>query len=151
MNAGGLKQSFSQKARIKKSSDFLLVLKARGNGVIRLSRQWFELKAVLSNGSPSSNVGLTVGKQFAKRAVDRNLIKRILREASRKARVTQVVFPPEFFTQRKIVLRLKRKIPVFAEEGSYRSFKKELREDADRLLCQLEERIKVLDQRKRND
>lgn len=151
MDAGGRKESFSQKARIKKSSDFLLVLKARGNGVIRLSRQWLELKAVLSSGSSSSNVGLTVGKQYARRAVDRNLIKRILREAARKSPLTQVVSPPGLFTQKKIVLRLKKRIPSLSEERCFGAFKRELREDADRLLCQLEERIKVLDQRKSND
>lgn len=151
MDAGGRKQSFSQKARIKKSSDFLLVLKARGNGVIRLSRQWLELKAVLSSGPSSSNVGLTVGKQFARRAVDRNLIKRVLREAARKSPLTQVVSPPGLFTQKKIVLRLKKRIPSLSEERCFDAFKRELREDADRLLCQLEERIKVLDQRKSND
>ena len=94
MALGGRANSFPQKAKIKKSQDFLTVLKARGKGVVRLSGQWFELKAVLTQGKVSSRFGLTVGKHFSKRSVDRNLVKRILREAIRHSVLTHPAESP---------------------------------------------------------
>lgn len=38
---------------------------------------------VLENGTPRTRLGLSVGKRFAKRAVDRNRARRLLREAFR--------------------------------------------------------------------
>ena len=138
MALGGRANSFPQKAKIKKSQDFLTVLKARGKGVVRLSGQWFELKAVLTQGKVSSRFGLTVGKHFSKRSVDRNLVKRILREAIRHSVLTHPAESPSALQSRTFVLRLKKKVPVPAEGARLNSLKKELSEDANRLLSQLE-------------
>ena len=150
MALGGWANSFPQKAKIKKSQDFLTVLKARGKGVVRLSGQWFELKAVLTQGKVSSRFGLTVGKHFSKRSVDRNLVKRILREAIRHSVLTHPAESPSALQSRTFVLRLKKKVPVPAEGACLNSLKKELSEDANRLLSQLEARIQVLDQGKKS-
>ena len=151
MALGGRANSFPQKAKIKKSQDFLNVLKARGKGVVRLSGQWFELKAVLTQGKVSSRFGLTVGKHFSKRSVDRNLVKRILREAIRHSVLTHPAESPSALQSRTFVLRLKKKVPVPAEGARLNSLKKELSEDANRLLSQLEARIQVLDQGKKDE
>lgn len=151
MALGGRANSFPQKAKIKKSQDFLTVLKARGKGVVRLSGQWFELKAVLTQGKVSSRFGLTVGKHFSKRSVDRNLVKRILREAIRHSVLTHPAESPSALQSRTFVLRLKKKVPVPAEGACLNSLKKELSEDANQLLSQLEARIQVLDQGKKDD
>ena len=151
MALGGRANSFPQKAKIKKSQDFLNVLKARGKGVVRLSGQLFELKAVLTQGKVSSRFGLTVGKHFSKRSVDRNLVKRILREAIRHSVLTHPAESPSALQSRTFVLRLKKKVPVPAEGARLNSLKKELSEDANRLLSQLEARIQVLDQGKKDD
>lgn len=107
-------------------------------------------------GSPyprkvSSRFGLTVGKHFSKRSVDRNLVKRILREAIRHSVLTHPAESPSALQSRTFVLRLKKKVPVPAEGACLNSLKKELSEDANRLLSQLEARIQVLDQGKKDD
>lgn len=107
-------------------------------------------------GSPyprkvSSRFGLTVGKHFSKRSVDRNLVKRILREAIRHSVLTHPAESPSALQSRTFVLRLKKKVPVPAEGARLNSLKKELSEDANRLLSQLEARIQVLDQGKKDD
>ena len=152
MALGGWANSFPQKAKIKKSQDFLTVLKARGKGVVRLSGQWFELKAVLTQGKVSSRFGLTVGKHFSKRSVDRNLVKRILREAIRHSVLTHPAESPSALQSRTFVLQIGRAHVWSSDvcssdlEGAcLNSLKKELSEDANRLLSQLEARIQVLD------
>lgn len=126
MALGGRANSFPQKQN-QEVSGFLTVLKARGKGVVRLSGQWFELKAVLTQGKVSSRFGLTVGKHFSKRSVDRNLVKRILREAIRHSVLTHPAESPSALQSRTFVLRLKKKVPVPAEGARLNSLKKNYR------------------------
>lgn len=120
--------------RLKKSTDFQLVLKAKGANSFSCSSRWFELKMLLGENFPHCLFGFTVGKRFAARAVDRNLVKRILRESVRYA-----VFSLDGgkFCGLKTVIRLKRKLPLAGKEIGRSSLKKMLRDDADALLLQL--------------
>jgi ribonuclease P protein component len=81
--------------------------------------------------------GLTVGKRLARRAVDRVLIKRILREAARHcAPRLEEIAPADL----DVVLRLKAPLP--ARETTPRAqLKRALRADADAVLRRLCDRF----------
>jgi ribonuclease P protein component len=81
--------------------------------------------------------GLTVGKRLARRAVDRVLIKRILREACRHSapRLTELAA-----RDYDIVLRLKAPLPP-RETTPRGQLKRALRDDADAVLRRLCDRL----------
>jgi len=81
--------------------------------------------------------GLTVGKRLARRAVDRVLIKRILREAARHSapRLEELAS-----ADLDIVLRLKAPLPA-RETMPRTQLKRALRADADAVLRRLCDRI----------
>jgi ribonuclease P protein component len=70
---------FTPRARLHKPDEFKAVFE-RGR---RLNERW--LSALVSpNGTPESRLGLAVPKKIARRAVDRNRIKRHIRESFRQ-------------------------------------------------------------------
>ncbi len=79
-------------------------------------------------------VGVTAGKRQARRAVERSLVKRVLREAARHALATLDAAAGERRVD--LVLRLKAPVPS-ADLMSRARFKRELRAEADALLAQL--------------
>lgn len=78
--------------------------------------------------------GLTVGKRNARRAVERALVKRVLREAARHAApaLDEVAGPRAV----DVVLRLKAPCPPKAQVP-HPQFKRQLRDEADGLLARL--------------
>src|SRR5215470_12681512 len=86
--------AFSRAHRLQSEAEFAAVSHA-GPDSIRLSQRWFvliakpvaETEAGAVNAASGRRVrfGVTVGKRLARRAVDRVLVKRILREAARHA------------------------------------------------------------------
>jgi RNase P protein component len=79
-------------------------------------------------------VGVTAGKRQARRAVERSLVKRVLREAARHALAALDAAAGE----RRVDLVLRLKAPVPAADLMNRArFKRELRAEADALLAQL--------------
>jgi ribonuclease P protein component len=80
---------FARTRRLKTSADFAAVLAAPRTQSIRAARRFLSVNAAWTvPGIPPSNAcrvrfGVTVGKRNARRAVDRTLIKRIVREACR--------------------------------------------------------------------
>ncbi len=132
--------------RLIKSSAFGAVLSARGRNTVWKSSLWLTASALLKpecEEKTGVRVGFTVGKHNAHRGVDRVLIKRILRESARHA-VPVLVSEG---IQADIVLRLKRRIPKLGHEMPLEAFRKELREDCDRLtealIRQIERRSAV--------
>lgn len=73
-----------------------------------------------ANGRPSARLGLTVSRRAAKRAVDRNKLKRLARESFRQQRA----LPPWDFV-------------VLARAGADRAERKALRASLDRHFAQL--------------
>ncbi|CAG1000486.1 Ribonuclease P protein component [Burkholderiales bacterium] len=69
----------SRKAVLKKAADFQRVM-SQGR---RKQGRWLVLSAT-GGTSEGARLGLVVAKRLAKRAVDRNTIKRILRESFRR-------------------------------------------------------------------
>jgi len=104
---------------------------ARGAGVRRHAQGWLAMTARQGEGITATRVGITVAKRFARRAVDRASVKRVLREAARAAlpalRRDQALH---------LVLRLNAEVPDVATLPRSR-FKRELRRDADALLARL--------------
>lgn len=81
--------------------------------------------------------GLTVGKRLARRAVDRALVKRVLREAARHAAPRL-----ECAAAADLGVHVRLKVPLPARETLARGpLKRALREDADALLQRLVERF----------
>lgn len=84
--------------------------------------------------------GLTIPKRQAKRAVARNMVKRVLREAARAA--APALCAKASGTQAQVLLRLKAPLPA-ATAMSWPALKLELRREADALLVQLGERLRT--------
>jgi ribonuclease P protein component len=131
--------------RLRDSTTFTALLRpATGDGgrFWRAGRRWLSLTARLrptpSSSAPScrSRYGVTVGKRNAARAIDRSLVKRVLREAARRAAVAIDAGAAAAALQLDVVLRLKAPMP--ATDALERSrFRRELRAEADALLGQL--------------
>lgn len=107
---------FDPSCRLRRPDEFAGVLKSGG----ALRSQHFVLKH-RSNACGGARLGLIVGRKLLKRAVDRNLVKRIAREAFRTVRWR--------LTSLDVVLRL-----AMSPESMDRS---ELRNELDRLLARL--------------
>ncbi len=115
-------------ARLRKAAEFQAALR-RGKRIGRSSH--FVLihlapapTAELSDASCGARLGLIVGKRHARRAVDRNAVKRVWREAFRARRAG---LPAGDY-----VVRLAAKLP----ELSQGLLKRQLRAEADQLLAQ---------------
>lgn len=128
--------TFGSEKKIKKSEDFLKILRAKGEGVISLHSNWLEVKLVRDLSSKGTKFGFTVGKRFSKRSVDRNLIKRVLRESVRHS-----FFNRSGIEGIRLVLRLKRQIPLLGKEYPVSDFKNKLRKESDKLLILLTQKI----------
>lgn len=74
----------SKKNRLKKKKDFEKVFK-KGRGF----KEDFLFLKTAENGLENSRIGIVVGTKVAKKATERNLIKRRLREAVRK-RISEI-------------------------------------------------------------
>lgn len=146
-----LTQSFPKSVRIIKSKDFLEVIRARGSGLVRFHGKWFEVKAKLIDEEPNPG-RVNVGKRFAKRSVDRNLIKRILREEIRCSSLSLSVENEHSAFSVRVVFRLKAPLPSTLFRTPYRdSLKQEMREDCRILLEQLVEKLVSLRMEKTGD
>src|SRR5262249_41916246 len=109
----------------------------------RLSQRWFvliakpvaetEAGAVNAASGRRGRFGVTVGKRPARRAVDRVLVKRLLREAARHAGPQLSPIAP---VRMNVVLRWKAPLPV-PNSVPRGQTKRALRADADELLARL--------------
>ena len=115
--------------RLRTPAQFQAV--ARGAGVRRHAQGWLAMTARPAEDDASSRVGVTVAKRFARRAVDRASVKRVLREAARAA-LPDLPRDPVLH----IVLRLNAVVPDVAALPRAQ-FKRAVRRDADALLARL--------------
>ena len=76
---------FGSERRLKSAADYAAILRVPNGSAIRAARQFLSVTAMLvSRDKDSVRFGITVGRRNARRAVDRALIKRIVREACRR-------------------------------------------------------------------
>lgn len=131
--------SLGPEKRIKSSSEFLRILQARFPEATKYYSEWFEAKALFKPGDTRVRYGFTVGKKFAVRSVDRNLVKRLLRESARSNLVVFEKLAEENKVGLDINLRLKSQydFPV----PSLKSRKQEIRADADLLMKNLYDKV----------
>ncbi len=131
--------SLGPEKRIKSSSEFLRILQARFPEATKYYSEWFEAKALFKPGDTRVRYGFTVGKKFAVRSVDRNLVKRLLRESARSNSVVFEKLAEENKVGLDINLRLKSQydFPV----PSLKSRKQEIRADADLLMKNLYDKV----------
>lgn len=73
---------FRPEDRLRRPEEFAAVLASRQ----KLRGDWFELR-FLRHDNSSARLGLVIPKRLARRAVTRNLVKRLAREAFREARM----------------------------------------------------------------
>ena len=131
--------SLGPEKRIKSSSEFLRILQARFPEATKYYSEWFEAKALFKSESTRVRYGFTVGKKFAVRSVDRNLVKRLLRESARSNSAAFEALAEEKKVGLDINLRLKKKY-IFPAQ-SLKSLKQEIRADADLLMKNLYDKV----------
>jgi ribonuclease P protein component len=100
-------------------------------GTFRIASRSIVLSARSDPSSPAGRVrfGFTVGRRHARRAVDRVLVKRVLREAARHAAPALAAAAP---AATDVLLRLRAPLPA---AHSRAQLKRELRAEADALLA----------------
>lgn len=129
--------------RLRASAEFAALIGDRAD--YRRTRRWIALAArsfpaatAESSVPEALRFGFTVGKQHARRAVDRNTVKRVLREAARAA--VPRLEPLAGGARIDVVLRLKAGLPERATV-SRATLKRTLRAEADALLAELAQRL----------
>lgn len=116
-----------RRRRLTQPAQFAAVANARGPQGLRGSRHWLalscklgqqELPAVVADSSASPalrlaalRLGLTVPKRLARRAVDRNLIKRVVREAMHAVVASIEADMAKTLDALDVVIRLKTALP----------------------------------------
>ena len=131
-------------ARLRAARDF----EACRAPSFRASARWLNLSARIGEksgdgGAAPVRIGVTVGKRKARKSVQRNMVKRMVREAAR------VLLPrlERAAAGRRVdvVVRMKAEFPS-AELMPLVAFRRGLRAEADRLLLQLAEQLGLLAQ-----
>jgi len=118
MHAPRTAQSFPPSARLLRPAQFAAALKGQ-----RIGRSdWLMLTAPRATTQPHARLGLVIAKRYAKQAVTRNAIKRVLRDAFRHQ---QAELPP-----RDYVFRLHCRI----QDQSLTHIKQHARSQAESLL-----------------
>ena len=120
--------------RLIKSAEFGAVLSANKAKLIRSYSDFFTVSALPTNKTGCVRFGFTVGKQNAHLAVERVMVKRLLREKARTSRLSIVNALSEKEIGLDINFRLKRKLPDCKIGGLTKKARKELiRNDIDKL------------------
>ncbi len=121
--------------RLIKSADFGAVLSSSKEDSIRAFTDYFSVKAMKTNNIGDVRLGFTVGKHNAHLSVERVLVKRLLREASRRQRKTiqELISNQNYGLD--LNFRLKQKLPVCgSNELTKQARKVLLKQDIDKLL-----------------
>jgi ribonuclease P protein component len=137
------RRAFGADRRLKSPHEFAAVLAAGRVQSIRAARPRVSMTAAWARSElPAVRFGFTVGKRNARRAVDRALVKRILREASRHA--------ADDLEQRcaargvKLDVAFRLKAPLADAATSTTQWRRTLRMEADSLLESLARQIDAI-------
>jgi ribonuclease P protein component len=128
--------------RLRRPEEFAAVLAAPRSQSLRAARHWLAMTAAWFPASaPAVRFGATVGRRQAPRAVDRTLVKRILREASRAAVPAITAVCARRGLRADVTFRLKAARRGTADAESMRAWRRTLRREADGLLAQFEQHL----------
>lgn len=136
-------QAFPARRRLRRPDEFAAVLAARGPASLRLARRWFAVSVLAVSHSVSGpdleavRFGFTVGKRNARRAVERNLVKRVLRESARRAAAQFATLAQERGLGLAVSLRLKAPLVPKGDAIPRGELRRALRADCDALLTDL--------------
>ncbi|HOX88580.1 MAG TPA: ribonuclease P protein component [Burkholderiaceae bacterium] len=136
-------RAFPARRRLRRPDEFAAVLAARGPASLRLARRWFAVSVLaLPRGASAAELdpvrfGFTVGKRNARRAVDRNLVKRVLRESARHAFGQFATLAHERGLGLAVSLRLKAPLVPKGAAVARGELSRALRADCDALLTDL--------------
>lgn len=142
--------AFPASCRLRRPEEFAAVLAARGPAALRLARRWLAVSVLASDVSAQPaelepvRFGFTVGKRNARRAVDRNLVKRVLREAARHARPALAEVARARRLTVAVSVRLKAPLVAKGESVPRTQARRELRAEADALFADLARRFEHL-------
>lgn len=130
---------FGPSRRLRRPAEFAAVLAAPRAQSLRAARHWLSMTAAWSaSETPAVRFGITVGKRNARRAVDRAVVKRILREASRHAASALDVICASRGLRLDVAFRLKASRDRPAEgQPALVAWRQALRAEADFLLDRL--------------
>jgi ribonuclease P protein component len=129
-------------------SEFATVLAAPRSQGLRAARHWLSMTAAwFPSEQPAVRFGTTVGKRNARRAVDRNLVKRVLREAARRAAPQLEAACTQRGLRLDVSFRLKSSRDGVGEgpRASLTVWRRALRNEADALLDRLARHLAQLD------
>lgn len=121
--------------RLIKSADFGAVLSCSRDQSIRAYSDFFSVSAKKTPNINTVRFGFTVGKHNAHLSVERALVKRLLREASRTNRQLMIEALQEKNYGLDINFRLKCRLPVCGSNGLTKQARKVLlRNDIEKLM-----------------
>ena len=121
--------------RLIKSADFGAVLSCSRDQSIRAYSDFFSISAKKTPNINTVRFGFTVGKHNAHLSVERALVQRLLREASRTNRLLMIEALQEKNYGLDINFRLKCRLPVCGSNGLTKQARKVLlRNDIEKLM-----------------
>lgn len=127
--------------RLRRPADYAGVLGAPRDLSLRAARHWLTMTAAWSPSPlPVVRFGVTVGRRNARRAVDRALVKRVVREASRHAAAGLEAACGRAQWRLDVAFRLKAARPA-AAGTSTTAWRRALRSEADSLLQRLQRHL----------
>lgn len=124
--------------RLRRPAEFGAVLSA-GRGRWHNAGEWLAMTAVLFAGPPGARLGITVSKRMARRAIDRNRVKRVIRESFRHRAAALSRVGEAAGARIDVAVRLKRVLPAprgphAAQAVPLAAWRGALRAEADRLF-----------------
>lgn len=137
-------EGFEPGRRLKTPAEYSALLRASRGQSIRAVRQYLSVAAAWTTSGETSRdaatvrFGVTVGKRYARRAVDRALLKRIVREACRHHASSFELCAAQADVCIDVALRLQSPlINVQGEALAMRRWRRQVRVEADALLQHL--------------
>jgi ribonuclease P protein component len=141
-------RSFTRARRLRRPRDFAAVLAAGRATSMRVAGEWLSVTAAWSDEMPcGTRLGITVSKRMARRAIDRALVKRIVREAFRLSAPGLEQQASAARVRVDISVRMKRPIglPGDPRRPTLPTWRRALRTEVDQLLVSVAARLATVD------
>ena len=137
-------RSFTRARRLRRPRDFATVLAAGRATSMRTAGEWLSVTAAWSDAMPcGARLGITVSKRMARRAIDRALVKRIVREAFRLSAPGLEQQATAARVRVDISVRMKRPVglPGDPQRPTLPAWRRALRTEVDQLLSAVGARL----------